>query len=192
MNMLGTGYPTVPGIYTQAQIAAWKKVVDAIHAQGSFVFLQLWALGRAADAECLKKDGFEVVSSSDLTFEGGATPRPLTEAEIGEYVKDYAAAAKAFIEEAGGDGVESESGAPVGRVRARADQVWGAGLQFTEPTDISLTSLLSSTPTSGPTATAVQWRTAAGSAWRSPRRSPPWWASPRSAFACRPSPTSRV
>ena len=72
------------------------------------MFLQLWALGRAADEGCLKKDGFEVVSSSDVPFEGGAKPRPLTEEEIGEYVRDYAAAAKAFVEGAGGDGVESE------------------------------------------------------------------------------------
>lgn len=102
------GYPTVPGIYTPAQIDAWKKIVDAIHAKGSFVFLQLWALGRAADAKCLEKDGFEVVSASDVPFEGGAKPRPLTEEEIKEYVRDYAAAAKAFVEGAGGDGVESE------------------------------------------------------------------------------------
>ena len=104
-----TGYKTVPGIFTPAQVAGWKKVVDAVHAQGSFAFLQLWALGRAAHEADLKLDNpeFEVVSASDLAFEGGETPRPLTEAEIDEYVQDYAAAAKAFVEGAGGDGVES-------------------------------------------------------------------------------------
>lgn len=83
---------------------------STVHAKGSFVYLQLWALGRAATADVLKKEGnFDVVSSSDVLFEGGATPRPLTEAEIQQYVKDYAAAANAFVERAGGDGVESES-----------------------------------------------------------------------------------
>lgn len=79
---------------------------SAVHAKGSFLYLQLWALGRAADADVLKKDSYDVVSASDLPFEGGATPRPLTEAEIGQYVADYASTAKAFVEQAGGDGVE--------------------------------------------------------------------------------------
>jgi 2,4-dienoyl-CoA reductase-like NADH-dependent reductase (Old Yellow Enzyme family) len=79
-----------------------------VHAKGSFIFLQLWALGRAAEAEVLNKEGLDVVSASDIPFEGGATPRPLTEAEIKQHVGWYAQAAKNFVEEAGGDGVESE------------------------------------------------------------------------------------
>lgn len=66
--------------------------------------MQLWALGRAAIVE-----GFDAVSASDIPFEGGApAPRPLTLAEIQEYPKLYAQAAKNFIEGAGGDGVEGE------------------------------------------------------------------------------------
>lgn len=69
--------------------------------------MQLWAIGRAANADSLKAEGgFDVVSSSDVPFEGGATPRALTEAEIKEYVGWYAQAAKNFVEGAGGDGVE--------------------------------------------------------------------------------------
>lgn len=69
--------------------------------------MQLWALGRAASADNLKAEGgFDVVSSSDVPIDGGATPRALTEAEIKEYVRSYAQAAKNFVEGAGGDGVE--------------------------------------------------------------------------------------
>src|SRR4051794_34610739 len=35
------GYENVPGIYNSAQIAAWKKITDAVHKKGSFIFLQL-------------------------------------------------------------------------------------------------------------------------------------------------------
>src|SRR4029077_13518550 len=42
------GSPGVPGIYTQDQIAGWRKVVDAVHAKGGVIFLQLWHVGRVS------------------------------------------------------------------------------------------------------------------------------------------------
>ncbi|GAA5832883.1 hypothetical protein JCM5353_003740 [Sporobolomyces roseus] len=100
-------YKNAPGIYTDEQIQGWKEVVDAVHAKGSYIYLQLWALGRAADTKVLKSEGgHDVVSASDVPFEGGATPRPLSKEEIAEYVEFYARAAKNFVEKCGGDGVE--------------------------------------------------------------------------------------
>ncbi|GAA6010318.1 hypothetical protein JCM11491_006265 [Sporobolomyces phaffii] len=100
-------YKNAPGIFTDEQIEGWRKVVEAVHAKGSYIYLQLWALGRAADPEVLKKEtGEDVHSASDVPFEGGATPRPLTKEEIAEYVSYYARAAKNFVEKCGGDGVE--------------------------------------------------------------------------------------
>lgn len=66
--------------------------------------MQLWALGRAAVKDVLAP--LDVVSASDIPFEGGAVPRALTVEEIKQYVVDYATAAKNFVEKAGGDGVE--------------------------------------------------------------------------------------
>lgn len=83
----------------------------AVHAKGSYIYMQLWTLGRASDPDALKDDPdgpFDVVSASDIPFEGGPKPRALTEAEIEQYVKDFATAAKNFIEKAGGDGVEGK------------------------------------------------------------------------------------
>lgn len=102
------GFPGAPGIWSQAQIDSWKKVTEAVHAKGSFIYLQLWALGRAAPVEGVKKDAgpdARVVSSSDIPFEGGVKPTPLTEEEIQWYIKQYALAAQNAIE-AGFDGVE--------------------------------------------------------------------------------------
>ncbi|KAJ7155176.1 hypothetical protein C8R46DRAFT_1296487 [Mycena filopes] len=102
------GYPHTPGIWNPAQIQAWKAVTDAVHAKGSFIFMQLWALGRTADVEQLKSEdpSFPYVSASDVPLKGmKGTPRPLTVPEIKEYVTLYAQAAKNAIE-AGFDGVE--------------------------------------------------------------------------------------
>src|ERR1700761_1567122 len=40
------GYANVPGIWNRDQIKAWREVTDAVHAKGSYIFCQLWALGR--------------------------------------------------------------------------------------------------------------------------------------------------
>ncbi|GAA5826468.1 hypothetical protein JCM11251_002383 [Rhodosporidiobolus azoricus] len=102
-----SGYKGAPGIFTDEQVQGWKKVVDAVHAKGSYLVLQLWALGRAAPADALRQEyNHDVVSSSDVPFEGGSKPRPLTKAELQDFAHYYARAAKLFIEEAGGDGVE--------------------------------------------------------------------------------------
>src|ERR1700688_4822210 len=44
----GHGNPGVPGIYSQAQIKGWRAVVDAVHAKGGVIFLQLWHVGRVS------------------------------------------------------------------------------------------------------------------------------------------------
>ncbi|KAM3513312.1 hypothetical protein MY11210_002996 [Beauveria gryllotalpidicola] len=100
------GYLNVPGIWSAEQIAAWKVVTASVHRKGSFIFLQLWALGRVATPDVAEAEGFEVVSSSPTALEiGGAIPRALTRDEIQHFIGDYAQAAKNAIE-AGFDGVE--------------------------------------------------------------------------------------
>ena len=44
----GFGNPGVPGIYSEAQIKGWRDVVDAVHAKGGLIFLQLWHVGRVS------------------------------------------------------------------------------------------------------------------------------------------------
>ncbi|KAJ5676233.1 Aldolase-type TIM barrel [Penicillium macrosclerotiorum] len=101
------GYPNVPGIYNEAQIAAWKEITDAVHAKGSYIYMQLWALGRVANPDLLKAEGgFDVVCASAIPASAEAPmPRPLTEDEIQAYINDYAQAARNAIA-AGFDGVE--------------------------------------------------------------------------------------
>jgi NADPH2 dehydrogenase len=96
----------VPGIWNEAQIQQWKTITDAVHARGSYIFCQLWALGRAAQPEVLAKDGYEVISSGNIPMtEDSIAPRPLSREEIQSWVEDYATAARNAIA-AGFDGVE--------------------------------------------------------------------------------------
>ncbi|KAI9742130.1 MAG: hypothetical protein M1834_000520 [Cirrosporium novae-zelandiae] len=100
------GYLNMPAIYTPSQISAWKEITSAVHAQHSFIYMQIVALGRAADISTLTAKGHDLVSSSAVpigTFT--PTPRALTEPEIKEYIHSFAEAAKNAIE-AGFDGVE--------------------------------------------------------------------------------------
>lgn len=100
------GYPNVPAIETQEQINAWKKVTAAVHEKGSFIYLQLWALGRVANKEYAQSQGIEVKSSSATQLsEDLAVPKEMTAEDIKGTVGAYAQAARNAVE-AGFDGVE--------------------------------------------------------------------------------------
>ncbi|KAJ7256180.1 FMN-linked oxidoreductase [Mycena haematopus] len=109
------GFKHVPGIWSEEQIAAWKQITDSVHAQGSFIYLQLWALGRAAlPSELNAEDpSFPYVSASDIPLrerpDTEIRPRPLSVQEIREYPELYATAASNAVHKAGFDGVEIHS-----------------------------------------------------------------------------------
>ncbi|CAE7207923.1 unnamed protein product, partial [Rhizoctonia solani] len=104
------GFDHIPGVWSDEQIAAWKKVTDAVHERRSYIYLQLWALGRAADPKVLAREGLPYVSSSPTPMEeGGPVPRELSKDEIKNYVDTYVKAAKNAVFKAGFDGVEIHS-----------------------------------------------------------------------------------
>ncbi|KAE9393240.1 NADH:flavin oxidoreductase/NADH oxidase [Gymnopus androsaceus JB14] len=105
------GYAHVPGIWSDEQIASWKEVTSAVHAKGSFIFLQIWALGRVAvpgKPDMEPNYPYDFVSASDIPMDPSSTekPRPLTISEIQKYIGWYSIAAKNAVERAGFDGVE--------------------------------------------------------------------------------------
>ena len=81
------------------------KITDAVHANGSYIFLQLGALGRTADPTILRQEGdFDLVAPSPISFNNNVA-RGLTVTEIKEYVQLFSKAASNAIK-AGFDGVE--------------------------------------------------------------------------------------
>ena len=110
----GKGYFRTPGIYTSAQVEAWKAVTDAVHDKDGKIFCQLWHTGRVSHTK-FQPDGQPPVAPSAIqadaqTYaEGGmidvSKPRALETDEIPRLVQDYVHAAKC-AKEAGFDGVE--------------------------------------------------------------------------------------
>lgn len=98
--------PNVPGIWSEAQVAAWRGVVDAVHAKGSTIYCQLWHPGRVG----VPGTGVRILSASAVPAdEQSAVPEAMTEAEIADTIRDYAAAASNAVR-AGFDGVEIHAG----------------------------------------------------------------------------------
>lgn len=46
ISHLGQGYAYTPGIYSEAQLAGWRQVTEAVHAAGGLIAAQLWHVGR--------------------------------------------------------------------------------------------------------------------------------------------------
>lgn len=101
------GSSNSPGLFTAEQIQGWKNITDAVHAKGSYMFAQLMAMGRAAGAETLQRDGgYEVFAPSAIPIsENDPLPKVLSEQQIWNIIDEYKVAAKNAIE-AGFDGVE--------------------------------------------------------------------------------------
>lgn len=116
ISPMGHGYPLLPGIYTDAQVAGWKKVTDAVHAKGGKIVIQLWHVGRISHPTLL--NGSTPVAPSAVkpagkafTFNGlvdYVEPRALDASELPGIVSDYVQASKNAIK-AGFDGVEIHS-----------------------------------------------------------------------------------
>lgn len=107
------GYLGAPGIYTDAQVAGWRKVTDAVHAKGGHIFLQLWHVGRSGHTDLT--GGRAPVAPSVVPYEGiaftsnGWVPvsphRALGIEEIPGIIEEFRRAAER-AKRAGFDGVE--------------------------------------------------------------------------------------
>ncbi|NLF53073.1 MAG: alkene reductase [Thauera phenolivorans] len=113
----GRGYPYTPGIWSDAQVEAWQRVTDAVHAAGGRMVCQLWHCGRLSLPD--HHGGEAPLAPSAVNpeiemFSGGAglkktvTPRAMTREEIAATVADFGRAAKNALA-AGFDGVEVHS-----------------------------------------------------------------------------------
>lgn len=114
ISQQGQGYVWTPGIYSDAQIAGWKAVTDAVHAQGGRIITQLWHVGRVSHASLQPDNGAPVAPSAiqaktKTYIESGFTevsqPRELGLDEIPGIIADYVRAAE-NAKAAGFDGVE--------------------------------------------------------------------------------------
>ena len=113
VDPMGVGYPDTPGIWSEEQVAGWKKITAAVHAAGGRILLQLWHVGRVSDPVYL--NGALPVAPSAIAPSGHVslirpqkpfvTPRALDLAEIPGIVAAFKQGAENALR-AGFDGVE--------------------------------------------------------------------------------------
>jgi len=115
----GRGYAYTPGIYTPDQIAGWRRVTDAVHAEGGKIFCQLWHVGRQSHVSLQPGRGAPVSSMAVVAridawgFDDNGVacaipsspPRALSTAEVAGVTATFVLAARNAME-AGFDGVE--------------------------------------------------------------------------------------
>ncbi|KAJ6537646.1 hypothetical protein B0H19DRAFT_1078790 [Mycena capillaripes] len=111
----GTEWPEAPGLWDKAQVEGWKKITDAVHAEGSKIYAQIWHVGRVAhpDAPEQIKAGIPVYAPSAISARGGkfrflgdagyVTPTEVPDPTV--LIAQYKQAA-INAKEAGFDGVE--------------------------------------------------------------------------------------
>jgi len=114
----GRGWYGAPGMYSDEQVAGWKKITESVHAKGGSMFSQLWHTGRSSHVDL--RNGTAPTAPSVIpeywlnatpsisTASGWLKPSPhraLEIAEIAGVVEDYRKAAER-AKAAGFDGVE--------------------------------------------------------------------------------------
>lgn len=111
----GKGYARMPGLWSDAQVQAWKPVAEAVHAKGGKVFAQLMHAGRVSHPANMAA-GTTIVAPSAVALGGQMytdamgmqdypVPQEMTEADIAQAKAEFVQAAKNAIA-AGFDGVE--------------------------------------------------------------------------------------
>lgn len=110
----GQGYLLTPGIHTDAQVAGWRLVTDAVHEAGGHLVIQLMHVGRVGHPDntphgrtpvapsAVAADGVMFTATGPQPF---PEPRALSTDEVRATVQDFRRAAAAAIA-AGADGVE--------------------------------------------------------------------------------------
>ena len=110
----GQGYVATPGVHSEAQVAGWKRVTDAVHRAGGLIFVQLWHVGRISHPDF--RNGEPPVAPSAIAPRGVQTftaeglkpipaPRALDAGEIPGIVQEFRRAAE-NARAAGFDGIE--------------------------------------------------------------------------------------
>jgi N-ethylmaleimide reductase len=120
VSVQGHGYPNMPGIHNDEQVAGWRGVTDAVHARGGRIVLQIVHHGRWSHSS-YNPDGRLPVAPSAIAASAGhaytptgqlvdwETPRALELAEVPAIVSAFRAAGLGAVR-AGFDGVEVHAG----------------------------------------------------------------------------------
>ncbi|KAH7290225.1 hypothetical protein KP509_30G037300 [Ceratopteris richardii] len=121
VSQAGIGFPHSPGIWSDEQVEAWRKVVKSVHKKGGIIFCQLWHVGRASHTYYQPERCIPVSSTARrlpknclIRLPEGemaeySQPRSLSTEEIPLIIEEFRVAAR-NARRAGFDGVEIHGG----------------------------------------------------------------------------------
>lgn len=113
ISPIGQDKPGSPGIFTQEQVDGWRKVVNAVHEKGCYMFLQLWHAGRTAHPTVIEAQN---LGASPIAIRGvvrgknipHGVPKEMDQDDINMVIEQYRQAA-IKAKDAGFDGVELQA-----------------------------------------------------------------------------------
>ncbi|KRW99859.1 hypothetical protein PPERSA_10978 [Pseudocohnilembus persalinus] len=111
ISPLSNAFPGAGGIYTEEQTQGWKKVVDAVHAKGGKIVLQIWHCGRATASEFiggavpLAPSPIAIGQDHQMTKKPHPVPKEMTQQDINEVIEQFRKGAE-NAKKAGFDGVQ--------------------------------------------------------------------------------------
>nr|XP_031860299.1 uncharacterized protein CI109_004183 [Kwoniella shandongensis]KAA5527371.1 hypothetical protein CI109_004183 [Kwoniella shandongensis] len=117
VSVRASGFPGVPGTFTEEQQEAWRPIVGGVHAKGSVFFAQLWHQGRNTHSSVI---GQQPESASAVPMDGSVmwsgveplpfeAPKAMSKEDIAATQRDFVNAAR-NAREIGFDGVEIHAG----------------------------------------------------------------------------------
>ncbi len=99
------GYDDVPFFYGDKALAGWKKVVEAVHAEGAKIIPQLWHVGLMRNPKTNPKPGVPGYGPSTVEYQGQTIGHEMTKQDIDDVIRAYAEAALS-AKQLGFDGLE--------------------------------------------------------------------------------------
>jgi len=99
------GYPNVPRFHGEDALAGWKKVVDAVHAEGGRIVPQLWHVGSVRRLGTEPDASVPGYGPSEKLKDGQVVVHGMSHADIRDVIEAFAQAAR-DAKAIGMDGVE--------------------------------------------------------------------------------------
>ncbi|MDD1965941.1 NADH:flavin oxidoreductase [Pseudomonas putida] len=99
------GYPNVPQFFGEAALAGWKKVVEAVHAEGGKIVPQLWHVGAVRRLGTEPDGTVPAYGPTEKLKDGNVVVHGMSKQDIAEVIAAFAQAAK-DAQDIGMDGVE--------------------------------------------------------------------------------------
>ena len=80
ISIAGGGWFGAPGLYSDEQVAGWRRITNAVHEKRGYMFSQLWHTGRASHVDTTLRRRFQRAKSE------GDLPANVDPADLARYI----------------------------------------------------------------------------------------------------------